>query len=245
MTLELLATLGALALVDSLSIGTLLIPVFFLIAPRLRAGRMLVYLLTIAGFYLLVGVALTVGATALLTGFQGLLDSTAGLAIQLVLGIGLLVAAFAIPTGRPQAEDGTPRRGRLSRWRDRALDGPRPTAVVTVALAAGLLELATMVPYLGAIGLLSTAPLGTASRLLLLTAYCGIMIAPALLLLVLRVTMRPLVESPLRRLAAWLQRTGAENTAWIIGIVGFLLARSAASELGLFDALTGLGISLG
>ncbi|WP_282848671.1 hypothetical protein [Microbacterium oxydans] len=34
-----------------------------------------------------------------------------------------------------------------------------------------------------------------------------------------------------------MERTGAENTAWIIGIIGFLIARSAATELGLFEAI--------
>ena len=34
-----------------------------------------------------------------------------------------------------------------------------------------------------------------------------------------------------------MERTGRENTAWIIGIVGFLVARGAATELGLFERL--------
>ena len=38
-----------------------------------------------------------------------------------------------------------------------------------------------------------------------------------------------------------MQRTGAENTAWIIGILGFLIARAAATELGLFDLLSRFG----
>lgn len=43
-------TLLVLALVDSLSIGTLLIPLFLLVAPgRVRAGRVLLYLATVAG----------------------------------------------------------------------------------------------------------------------------------------------------------------------------------------------------
>ena len=50
-----------------------------------------------------------------------------------------------------------------------------------------------------------------------------------------------LVQRPLERFAAWMERTGAENTAWIVGIIGFLIARSAATELGIFDALSRLG----
>lgn len=195
---------------------------------------MLVYLATIAVFYLLVGVLLMLGATTALIALRDLLDSTVGDILQLIVGAALLVASFLMPT-KPRDPDRGP--GRISRWRDLAIDGPRPTAVVAVAIGAGLLELATMVPYLGAVGLMSAAPIGTGTRLLLLAGYCAVMITPALLLLLVRLVARPVVEPPLRRLAAWLERTGAETTAWIVGIVGFLLARDAAVRLGLFGAV--------
>ena len=58
MDLALAASLAALALIDSTSFGTLLIPIWLLLAPgRVRAGRMLVYLGTIAVFYFAVGMA--------------------------------------------------------------------------------------------------------------------------------------------------------------------------------------------
>jgi hypothetical protein len=65
------------------------------------------------------------------------------------------------------------------------------------------------------------------------------MVLPALLLLALRILARPLVERPLARLAAWLERTGPETTAWIVGIVGFLLLRDAASRLEFFQQILG------
>lgn len=236
MTLELLLTLGGLALVDSLSIGTLLIPVFFLIAPRLRAGRMLLYLATIAGFYLVVGIVLMLGAQAAFTALGDVVDSTAGRVVQLVLGVGLLVTSFLIPT-KPKEGAGP---GRLSRWRDGALEGRRASVVMAVAIGAGLVEVATMLPYLGAIGLMTAAPITVPTRALLLLVYCGVMVLPALVLLAARLVARRLIEPALRRLAAWLERTGAETTAWIIGIVGFLIARDAAAQLELF---AGLGVS--
>src|SRR5690606_14138964 len=103
------------------------------------------------------------------------LDTAPALVVQLVLGGGLLAVAFLMPT-KPKEPGSAP--GRLARWRERALEGPRATAVVVVALAAGLLELATMLPYLGAIGLLSTASVGVPERLLVLAGYCAVMIAP-------------------------------------------------------------------
>nr|BFF20805.1 hypothetical protein GCM10025730_43260 [Promicromonospora thailandica] len=62
----LVGALVVLALVDSTSFGTLLIPVWLLMAPgRVRVGRMLLYLGSIAGFYALVGLAILLGADAL------------------------------------------------------------------------------------------------------------------------------------------------------------------------------------
>ena len=71
------------------------------------------------------------------------------------------------------------------------------------------------------------------SRFAMLAGYCLIMIVPALLLLAARIIAARVVDRPLQRFTGWMQRTGAENTAWILGIIGFLLARSAFTELGL------------
>lgn len=234
MTPELLLTLGGLALVDSLSIGTLLIPLFFLVAPgRIRAGRMLAYLATISLFYFVVGLAVTAGAATVFREFSAVLESPGAYVVQLVLGAGLLVGSFFI--GRKRDEPAEP--GRLSRWREKALgDGPA-IGVVLLALGAGVLEIATMFPYLGAIGLITAAALPVATNAGLLALYCLVMIAPALVLLVVRIVARRAVEPALLRFSNWLQRTAGETTAWIVGIVGFLLARDAAQVLGLFDAL--------
>ena len=56
---DLLGQLVVLALIDSTSFGTLLIPLWFLLVPgRVRAHRVLVFLGTVAAFYLGVGIAL-------------------------------------------------------------------------------------------------------------------------------------------------------------------------------------------
>ncbi|MBF4458555.1 GAP family protein [Pseudoclavibacter sp. VKM Ac-2867] len=258
MSTELLLSLLGLALVDSLSAGTLLIPIFFLLAPgRIRFGRILTYLGTIAGFYFLVGLALTAGASAFLENAAAVLETPTAYAIQLVVGGGLLVVGICMPTkkrGRVAAgaaQDGSalpggaqpehpgesakPAKGRLARWRDRALgDGP-PVTVIALALAAGLIELATMIPYLAAVGLLTGSGLGIAGSTPLLAAYCVVMVAPALLLLLGRVAARRAVEPRLRRLADWLSRNAAENTAWIIALVGFFLLRDALAHSASFD----------
>lgn len=274
-------SLALLALIDGLSVGTLLIPVFLLLHPgRVHARRILLYLGTIAAFYLLVGLLFLWGLVNLVDVASDFLASPAGLIIRLLVGGALLITAFVMPTGDKSAAAAslsaslpasasvlpgtdlptayeasgssitTPppapaavaepraRAGRITRWRERLLDPrTRGTAVMAVAVAAGLVEVATMLPYIVAMTMLADAGIDTPLRVLSLVGYCALMILPAVVLLVLRLVAAPLVQRPLERFAAWMERTGAENTAWIIGIIGFLIARSAATELGLFQAI--------
>ncbi|MBO1804193.1 GAP family protein [Leucobacter ruminantium] len=241
--LPLPAALAILALVDGLSVGTLLIPLFFLIAPgRPRVGRILLYLGSITGFYYLVGILFTLGIVSAIHIGRDFLDSAFGQWALLLVGLALLAAGIWMgerdsrrkkraKAGDPSAQQGS---ARLLRWRERVL-APHTSgaAVMGVALAAGLIEVASMLPYLIGMTMIADAPLGMPARFALLAGYCLVMIAPALLLLAARLLAARAVERPLQRFTAWMQRTGAENTSWILGIIGFLLARSAFTELGL------------
>jgi hypothetical protein len=70
-------------------------------------------------------------------------------------------------------------------------------------------------------------------RELRLAGYCIVMVVPALLLLIARIAAAQAVERPLQRFAGWMERTGAETTSWLLGIIGFLLARAAWTQLGI------------
>ncbi|UGS25622.1 GAP family protein [Microbacterium resistens] len=141
-------------------------------------------------------------------------------------------------TGVAEEAAATPRPGRLVRWREKLLDpSTPPLTVIGVAIAAGLVEVATMLPYIVAMTMLADAGYGTPVRVAALAGYCLLMIAPALILLVLRIVAARQIEGPLRRLGDWLARTGGETTAWIVGIVGFLILRAAVTDLRLFEAL--------
>lgn len=62
MSITLLGVLALLALIDSTSFGTLLIPIWLMMAPgRLRPGRVLLFLGVVAAFYLALGLALAGG----------------------------------------------------------------------------------------------------------------------------------------------------------------------------------------
>ncbi|KGM02597.1 hypothetical protein Q760_12380, partial [Cellulomonas cellasea DSM 20118] len=101
---DLLGQLVVLALIDSTSFGTLLIPVWFLLVPgRVRAQRVLVFLGTVATFYLVVGIVLMSGARAALGSGWGLREGTPGSIVQLVLGGALLLWALAYRAPRAEA----------------------------------------------------------------------------------------------------------------------------------------------
>lgn len=238
-SLPLPAALAILALIDGLSVGTLLIPLFLIIAPgRPRTSRILLYLATITAFYLVIGILFTLGLVNVIDLGRTILESTTGQSLLLIAGIALLLSGIGIGVSdsrkRKLAGGAVPASGRLLRWRTRLLDERASGAsVAAVAIVAGLAELAGMLPYLIGMTMLADAPMSMVSRGALLAGYCLVMILPALVLLLARLVAANAVEAPLQRFTAWMQRTGPENTAWIMAILGFLLARMAASNLGI------------
>ncbi|MGK5674366.1 GAP family protein [Micromonospora sp. URMC 106] len=230
MSVGLLLSLAGLALVDSTSIGTLFIPVWLLLSPgRVRVARLLTYLGTITAFYFAVGLLLVLGGAQLADVLGGAMDNRPVLWAQLVLGVGLFALSFRYDGKRKSG-------GAALRWRDRVAAGDSSARwLVGLALLAALAEVATMLPYLGAIGLLTTSGLGAGSVVGLLAGYCLVMVLPAVLLLAARVAWPRLVEPVLARLNAWIMRSSSSMLGWILGIAGFLLARDAVVRLGLFD----------
>lgn len=228
--------LAVLALIDSTSFGTLLIPVWLLMAPgRVRPGRILVYLGALAGFYALLGIAILLGGSAVADTVSGLSDSRPFLWGQLFVGVGLFALSFKLdpPASGKERTDAPEPPSRLLRWRERAVasESGSASALAALAVLAGLVEAASMLPYLAAIGVIGTqGPDWPVSGLWVL-GYCVVMIAPALLLTAARVLAAPLVARPLAVLDAWLVKHAASATAWAVGIVGFLLARAALGPL--------------
>jgi hypothetical protein len=228
MDLGLLAPLVVLALIDSTSFGTLLIPIWLMLHPGpLRAGRLLVFLGTVATFYFAVGVAVAAGASALLPNLAAIADSRPFLWVQLTLGVALVFLSFRIGKKKEGQEGG----GRLSRWRERALTTGSVAGLIGLALTAVAIELGSMLPYLAAIGLITTAQLPIAQIVVIMAGYCLVMVLPALVLLGLRLGLRRRIEPLLERISRWL--ANSETLAWVVGIVGFLLARDAVARLGL------------
>jgi hypothetical protein len=234
--LALLLSLAALALVDSTSIGTLVLPLWLMLAPgRVRVGRVLLFLGSVAGAYLLLGIALALGAAQLLDPVSAALESAAGRVVQLVAGVVLVVLGLTV---EPWTKAGKERRrvaraargpGRLARWRERVrgdADGGGG-AVVGLAVVAVGVEAASMVPYLAAIALLATSGLGPVPTVAVLAGYCLVMVLPALVLLALRAALHDRLTPALARVEAWLSRTSGEAVAWVLFLLGLFLVGDA------------------
>jgi len=233
--IALLGVLAALALLDSLSFGTLLIPVWLLMAPgRVRLGRLGVYLATVLLFYFAVGVLLLFAADAIMPLLSPALGSPLWSWGLLVVGLLLCAWSFVLDARSKRKPAGG---GKLMRWRTRALGDERGIAalapLMVLAVSAVAIELASMLPYLAAIGIISSSNLGTAPALGLLAGYCVVMLLPAFLLSLGRLVAANALRPPLARLETWMTKNASGATSWIVGAVGFILALNAASDIGI------------
>jgi len=227
MSTSLLLSLAGLALLDSTSLGTLFVPVWLMLSPsRVGVGRILTYLITIAVAYFGIGLLILLGADAVVSTAGAALDSRAALWVQLVVGVGLFALSVYFAPKRRKGDS------RVGRWRSRTDSRSRSAGwMVGLALLAALVEVATMLPYLGAIGIMATSGLGSATVVALLAGYCVVMLLPAGLLLAGRTMARARIEPVLERMNSWISRKADGAIGWVLAIVGFLVARDAAARL--------------
>lgn len=243
MTLTLAGGLTVLALIDSTSIGTLVLPIWLMLQRgRLLAGRITVFLLVVALFYWVMGLVLLAGAVTFGESITEFVVSTPGAWVRLIVGIVLFVASWLIPgkkeaVARQQARkrgEYVPQ-GRLDRWRERAMTSQRSRASIAALGALAVLtasaEIPTMVPYLAGIGMISAAELTGPAQAGVLVAYCLVMIAPAGVLLAVRMIAGTRLDNALHKIGDFLEREAAETIGWLIGIGGAILAIRAASQI--------------
>lgn len=237
MSVAALLGLAGLALVDSTSVGTLVLPVVLLLAPRVHVGRFLAFLATVGLFYGLIGLGLVSGAGWLLDAGARLGEVRWLRWIELALGGSLLALGIF---GDPRRWLGRSRRAgadsaaRSRRWRER-LTGPEASygVVVGVGLLAALLEVGSMLPFLAGVGIISSADLTVAGEAATVAAYVLVMVLPAMLLLGARLLAGRRVEAPLARLSAWMDRHSGNAGYWAAVIVGVVLLQDARVALGL------------
>ena len=232
-----LAGLAVLALVDSTSVGTLVLPLVLLTQPVVRPRRVVLYLATVGAFYLALGVALLAGATWLVDAGGGALTSTPAHVVQAVLGAGLIALSFrydAEPVARRRAaRGGTPTR--LERWwasASAAGEHASARATLTLALGAALVEAASMLPYLAAVGIIATSAPGAPAAGAVLLGYVAVMLAPATVLLAVRLAAGERLAAPLTRTREWVRARTAGALGTVIGLAGLLLLVDAVRVLG-------------
>ncbi len=237
----LLSTLVVLALIDSTSFGTLLIPVWLLMtSARVSIGSFFVYLSTVAGLYFLAGLIIMFSADTILKKYNYVIESNAFLYGQIALGIVLMVISQLMDTKKARAraaERAERGEGRILKWRNRIMGDSisnrgSVAMLIGLALTAVVVELGTMLPYLAAIGLIASEGPSWPMSGLLLFGYCIVMVLPALILLMGRLVAYRVLKEPLVRLDKWLVKHAQSTTAWIIGIVGFLLTVNAVYDAG-------------
>lgn len=222
MSLELVGSLVALALVDSTSFGTLLIPLLLVLANRGVAWRpMLTYLGTVIVFYFLLGIGLVFGLDIVLSALNDAVSDRTLRFLQLGLGVSLLAGSFFVD----QIGRGRHRRSRL------AGVTKNPRAMSALALTATAVEAASMFPYLAAIGLLSTVEMSGTASIPILFGYCLVMVLPALVLLGLAGTIGARIWARLERFSSLMERGTSGALGWIVGIAGFFIASDAVSRI--------------
>ena len=88
-----------------------------------------------------------------------------------------------------------------------------------------------MIPYLAAIGFLTASELSLIGRSVVLFGCCLLMIMPALLLLVARLTLHDYVSPILIKLDVFLSRNANEVIAWRLSLVGLYMVADSLKAL--------------
>lgn len=228
--------LAGLALVDSLSAGTLVIPIALIFMwRRVRVGLLGTYLATIATAYFGLGVALLLGFDAAVSRLSGVSETDWFRWVTLVLGAGLFI--FGVFSPNPKKHTATQSagaevpEGRASRLAKSA--SLSVTGMVGLALGAAVVEAATMLPYLGAMGIIQSMSFGFSGKVALIAGYCIIMILPAILVAVIAGAAGPAIFPRLERAMRRLEYEAKVTLLWIAAIVGGYMAMSSAVRLGL------------
>ncbi|TCZ78206.1 hypothetical protein E0485_08760 [Paenibacillus albiflavus] len=210
MSTELLLMVGGLALLDMLSPTALGVTVYLLLTEKERlSSRLMIYLLTVAGLYFLVGVLFMLGLDAMMAAFSSIFQNRIVSWIMLIIGGILFIGSFYYPTNKKS-------------------DLPRPkskskASMVTLGFTTTLIEVGAAFPYFAAIGLMTTSNLAAFQWLPILAGYNFIMVLPPLIVFILHLLLGRVMQRPLERLRIKLLKHSGSAISWIMCIVGAIL----------------------
>jgi hypothetical protein len=98
-------------------------------------------------------------------------------------------------------------------------------------LTAAGIEAASMIPYLAAIGFLTTSELSMVGRSVVLLGYCLLMIVPALVLLAARLLLHSYVSPVLKKLEESLSRNASDAVALLLFLLGLYMVGDSLNAL--------------
>ncbi|OZE15575.1 hypothetical protein CH249_03450 [Rhodococcus sp. 05-2255-3B1] len=210
-----------LALVDSIGVGTLAVPLWMMLRPSFRVRVVLVHLGVLGLLYLGVGLMLlTLLEDVTLTSMAHAVPGNAW--VRMTVGVVVLVAGLVCDRRRRRPS---------ATWWMRAPASARGVALLAVAV--GTVEVATMLPYVAAIDAVAASGRGRAFSVSILAVYVLITLLPALLLLTVRVAASQQFPSLQRRLMHRVQRWSQDMVGTVLLVVGALLVADAAIEMNL------------
>ncbi|MGE7766248.1 GAP family protein [Peribacillus sp. NPDC096540] len=209
MNTELLFLIGAMALLDTLSPATIGITVYLLLTDKERlTTRLAVYLLTVAGFYFAIGVALMLGLSFLLEIISGVFQNRIVSWTVFIIGGILFISSFYVPTKK-----------------NSELPAPKSKSILSMAalgFTTSLIEVSTAFPYFAAIGIMTTSNLSWIEWSAILAGYNFIMVLPSLVLFLFYLLFGRWTQKPLEKLR--LKIAGNSSAlSWIMCIVGIIL----------------------
>ncbi|WP_176552172.1 GAP family protein [Bacillus cereus] len=210
MSTELLLLIGGLALLDMLSPTILGVTVYLLLTDKERlTKRLLVYLLTVAGFYFAVGVSLMLGLDFLLEIISGVFQNRIVSWTFFIIGMILFIASFYVPTKKSSD-----------------LPAPKSKSIlsmVALGVTTSLIEVGTAFPYFAAIGIMTTSNLSWVEWSSILAGYNFIMVLPSLVLFLFYLLFGRWMQTSLEKLRVKIANNTGSALSWIMCIVGLVL----------------------
>lgn len=174
-------------------------------------------------FYLLLGIALLAGLLPLLESFGPQLSAPGVMLVLAVGGVLLVIWSFRLDPKSVRRRGGDPEAS-ARRWTDRARRASgRPGLLVALALLAGVIEAASMIPYLAAMGIVADMGIGLGGGALVLVGYCAVMILPGAVLCGVRAALGGRADAFLDRAHDWAVKNATSAFSWVVGIVGVII----------------------
>jgi cytochrome c biogenesis protein CcdA len=203
-----------LAIIDSVNPSALVVTIYLLVT-RARVSRILVYLATVFTVYLSIGVALMLGLETLLGDRREILEGPVAHAVQGLIGAALLAFAILTPSSQSHVREA------------RAPSSQNLGAMVLLGVTITVLEFPTALPYLAAIGIMTSAELSPAQWAPVLVIYNLIFVSPPLALAAVYRFLSSRLRERITEIQEWVQGHVAHAWLWIMGIVGFYLLADA------------------